>query len=71
MNGLPLCTVRMPGAHRTQKGILDVLELELETVMGFLVGTGNWTQVFLQEQHVLLTAENRSSPAIILIKIKW
>lgn len=68
MNGLPLCTVCMPGAHRTRKGILDVLELELETVMSFLVGAGNWTRVFLPEQHVLLTTEQSLQPCHSLNK---
>lgn len=48
-----MCTNCAPGALRGQKGALDPLELELQTIMGCYMGTGNRKLDPLQEQQVL------------------
>lgn len=42
MNVLPAC---VPGVHGSQKRALDPLELELQTIVSHLAGSGNQTQV--------------------------
>lgn len=42
-------------AHRGQKRVLDLLELELQTVVNCLIGAGNQTPVL--ENSLCITAE--------------
>jgi len=43
-----LCTTCVPGALRGQKGILDLQEQELQTVVSHHVDAKNWSQVLLK-----------------------
>lgn len=40
-----LYTMYVPGIHRDQKKMQDPLELELQVIMGHLVGAENWREV--------------------------
>lgn len=51
-------------AHRDQKQVLDVLELELQAVVSHLTRVLGTERHLLQEQHALLTAE----PALLRLK---
>lgn len=37
------CTACVPGAHGSQRGVSDALELELQMIMWYHVGDGNQT----------------------------
>jgi hypothetical protein len=41
VSALPECTTCMPRAHGGQKTVLDLLELDLQTVVSYHMGAGN------------------------------
>lgn len=46
-----MCTMRVPGASRGQKGTLNPLEPKLQAVVSFRVGAGHRTQVLWKGSH--------------------
>jgi hypothetical protein len=55
--------------HQLPAVSLDLLKLELQMVVNRLMGARNWTQVLLEEQPVLLTAETWLQPLLIILLI--
>lgn len=55
-----MCTTCVLSVHGSQNKASDSPELELQTVMNFLVGTGNPAWVLLQEQQMFFITEPSS-----------
>ena len=65
-----LYTMCVPGTHRDQKKMKDPLELELQVIMGHLVGAKNWREVPLEEEPELLTTKPSLQPQGPSFKMK-
>ena len=64
-----LCTIYVPGAHRSQQRRLGTLELELQTIESHHVGAGNQIQVLWKSS--LFTSEPSLQPLELFLNFNF